>query len=35
MEFSNEQLERYSRHLVLDGIGKDGQEKLLMPKALL
>ena len=24
MEFSNEQLERYSRHMVLDGIGKDG-----------
>ena len=35
MEFSNEQLERYSRHLVLDGIGKDGQEKLFNAKVLI
>ena len=35
MEFSNEQLERYSRHLVLDGIGRDGQEKLFNAKVLI
>ena len=35
MEFSNEQLERYSRHMVLDGIGKDGQEKLFNAKVLI
>lgn len=35
MEFSNEQLERYSRHLVLDSIGRDGQEKLFNAKVLI
>lgn len=35
MEFSKEQLERYSRHLVLDGIGGDGQEKLFNAKVFI
>jgi sulfur-carrier protein adenylyltransferase/sulfurtransferase len=30
-----EQLERYKRHLLLDGVGPDGQEKLLASRALL
>lgn len=30
-----EQKRRYNRHLILDGIGKDGQEKLLSAKVLI
>ena len=29
MYFSNEQLERYSRHIILKEIGVKGQEKLM------
>ena len=35
MGLKNEQLERYSRHIVLDQVGEKGQEKLLSGKALL
>lgn len=28
MSFTNEQLERYSRHIILKGIGVKGQKKL-------
>jgi molybdopterin/thiamine biosynthesis adenylyltransferase/rhodanese-related sulfurtransferase len=31
----SEQLERYKRHLLLDGVGPDGQEKLLASSVLL
>ena len=31
----SEQLERYKRHLLLDGVGPEGQEKLLAARALL
>jgi len=34
-EFTEEQLERYSRHILLDDIGVDGQEKLLEAKVLI
>src|SRR6516164_3823969 len=30
-----EQLERYKRHLLLDGVGPDGQQKLFAARALL
>jgi adenylyltransferase/sulfurtransferase len=33
--WSEEQLRRYSRHLVLAGVGAEGQRKLLQSKALL
>ena len=29
MAFSNEQLERYSRHIILKEVGAKGQKKLL------
>jgi adenylyltransferase/sulfurtransferase len=35
MDLSKEQLERYSRHLLLSDIGKEGQKKLLAAKVLL
>lgn len=35
MAFSNEQLERYSRHIILKDIGVKGQKKLLNAKVLI
>jgi adenylyltransferase/sulfurtransferase len=35
MDFSNEQIERYSRHILLKGVGGIGQEKLLGGKVLV
>ena len=35
MAFSNEQLERYSRHIILKEIGVKGQKKLLNAKVVL
>ena len=35
MSFSNEQLERYSRHIILKGIGVKGQKKLAAAKVLI
>jgi adenylyltransferase/sulfurtransferase len=34
-QFSREQLERYKRHLLLDGVGAEGQAKLLEARVLL
>lgn len=35
MNFTNEQLERYSRHIILEDISVKGQEKLLNAKVLI
>ena len=35
MGFTNEQLERYSRHIILKEIGVKGQKKLLNAKVLI
>lgn len=35
MTFSEEQLQRYSRHILLEQVGPDGQEKLLNSRALI
>ena len=35
MKFSNEQLERYSRHIILKEVGAKGQQKLLDAKVLI
>jgi molybdopterin/thiamine biosynthesis adenylyltransferase len=35
MELSDEQLERYSRHIILKDIGMEGQEKILQGKVLI
>ena len=35
MSLSNEQLERYSRNILLKGVGINGQEKLLSSKVLV
>lgn len=35
MAFSNEQLERYSRHIILKEVGAKGQKKLLSAKVLI
>ena len=35
MTFSKEQLERYSRHIILNGVGLQGQKKLLSAKVLV
>lgn len=35
MSFSNEQLERYSRHIILKEVGVKGQKKLLNSKVLI
>ena len=35
MGFSNEQLERYSRHIILKEIGVKGQKKLLDARVLI
>ena len=35
MSFSDEQIERYSRHIILEEVGVKGQEKLLESKVLI
>lgn len=35
VEFTNEQLERYSRHIILKEVGEKGQKKLLNAKILI
>lgn len=35
MNFTNEQLERYSRHIILKEVGAKGQKKLLQSKVLI
>lgn len=35
MDFTNEQMERYSRHIILNGVGVEGQKKLLNGKVLV
>ena len=35
MAFTNEQLERYSRHIILKEVGVTGQKKLLNAKVLI
>jgi molybdopterin-synthase adenylyltransferase len=35
MTLSDEQAERYSRHIILEDVGPDGQEKLLAAKVLI
>ena len=35
MELSEEQFQRYARHLILDEVGEEGQEKLLSSRALV
>lgn len=34
-EFSDEELERYSRHIILEDVGIEGQEKILNAKVLI
>src|SRR5210317_755308 len=35
IDFTEDQLERYSRHILLDDVGVEGQEKLLQAKVLI
>ena len=35
MELTHEQRLRYNRHLILDGMGPEGQQRLLRSKVLL
>ena len=35
MAFTNEQLERYSRHIILKEVGAKGQKKLSQAKVLI
>ena len=35
MAFTNEQMERYSRHIILQEVGVKGQKKLLNGKVLI
>jgi len=35
MNFSEEQLERYSRHIILADVGPEGQERILQGKVLI
>ena len=35
MNLTNEQLERYSRHIILKEVGGKGQKKLLSAKVLI
>ena len=35
MAFTNDQLERYSRHIILKEVGAKGQKKLLNGKVLI
>ena len=34
MNLTEEQIERYSRHIILQGVGGEGQEKILNSKVL-
>ena len=35
MELTSEQRRRYDRHIILDGMGRDGQRRLLDAKVLV
>ena len=35
MDFTDEQIERYSRHIILADVGVEGQEKILNGKVLI
>src|SRR5258707_2402837 len=35
MELTEEQFQRYARHLILDEVGEEGQEKLLASRVLV
>src|SRR5579872_2840028 len=35
MDLSEEQFQRYARHLILDEVGEEGQEKLLSARVLV
>src|SRR5437762_1387654 len=35
MELTEEQFQRYARHLILDEVGEEGQEKLLSSRVLV
>ena len=35
MAFTNEQMERYSRHIILQEVGVKGQKKLMNGKVLI
>ena len=35
MDFTSEQIERYSRHILLQDIGVEGQEKINQGKVLV
>jgi len=35
MDFSEEQIDRYSRHIILNNVGVEGQEKILSGKVLI
>ena len=35
MDFTEEQIERYSRHIILQDVGVEGQLKLLQAKVLI
>ena len=35
MELTSTQKQRYNRHLILDGFGKEGQQRLLQSKVLI
>jgi len=35
MDLNEEQIERYSRHIILSDVGVEGQEKILKGKVLI
>lgn len=35
IDFSEEQIERYSRHILLQDVGIEGQEKIMNAKVLI
>ena len=35
MELTDEQFHRYARHLILDEVGEEGQERLLASRVLV